>query len=134
MPATVRLATDEGASAPKKATGKAAGPLPLRVLAGSNSWKSDLEAVIYAEANMGKLKFLAVILIAPTTGIAAHAQDNGDKVAPEISGPTRQDYVTSTGATVPRPETLPRSSGETALDRKMRQRSKQIMNSICSGC
>jgi hypothetical protein len=83
---------------------------------------------------MGKLRFLAVILIAPMAGIAAHAQDNGDEVAPEVGGPTRQDYVTSTGATVPRPETLPQSSGETALDRKMRERSKRIMNSICSGC
>ena len=83
---------------------------------------------------MGKLRFLAVILIAPMACIAAHAQDNLDKVAPEASGPTRQDYVTSTGATVPRPETLPRSSGETAIDRRMGERSKRIMNSICSGC
>ena len=82
---------------------------------------------------MRKLKFIAVILTGSMAGIAAHAQDKGDKVAPEISGPT-QSYVTSTGATVPRPETLPKSSGETALDRKMRERSRRIMNSICSGC
>ena len=48
--------------------------------------------------------------------------------------PVTQGYVTTTGATVPRPETLPKSSGETALDRKIRERSKRIMNSICSGC
>jgi hypothetical protein len=66
-------------------------------------------------------------LIAPMAGIAANAQESGDKVGPEVSGPARQDYVTSSGATVPRPETLPQSSGETAL------RSKRITNSI-SGC
>ena len=95
-------------------------------------------AIIRKKQTMRKLKFIAVILAAPMVGIAAHAQDNSDKVAPN-NGPTQghpttQDYVTTTGATVPRPETLPQSSGETALDRKMRERSKRIMNSICSGC
>jgi hypothetical protein len=88
---------------------------------------------------MGKLIFIAVILTAPMAGFAAHAQDNGNKVAPEVSRPTQdhavnQDYVTTTGATVPRPETLPQSSGETALDRKIRERSRRIVNSICTGC
>jgi hypothetical protein len=88
---------------------------------------------------MRKLKFIAVILTAPIAGIAARAQDNSDNVTPEVSRPMpghpgNQNYVTSTGATVPRPEALPESSGETALDRKMRERSKRIVNSICTGC
>src|SRR5271157_1633913 len=57
---------------------------------------------------MAKLKFIAVILTAPMAGIAAYAQDNGGYVAPERSRPTpghllNQDYLTSTGETVPRP-------------------------------
>ena len=85
---------------------------------------------------MRKLKFIAVILAAPMVGIAAHAQDTATKSSEPTQGhpAPATGYVTTTGATVPRPETLPKSSGETALDRKMRERSKRIMNSICSGC
>jgi hypothetical protein len=86
---------------------------------------------------MRKLKFIAVILIAPMAGIAAHAQDTATRSPEPTQGhpaPVTQGYVTTTGATVPRPETLPQSSSETALDRRMREQSKRIMNSICSGC
>ena len=86
---------------------------------------------------MRELKFIAVILTLSMTGIAAvnaqDAQDKTDKTAPAAGGST-ESYVTSTGATVPRPDTLPKSYGETPLDRKIRERSKRIMSSICSGC
>ncbi len=84
---------------------------------------------------MRELKLIAIILIASMAGIAAYAQDTATRSPEPTQGhPATQDYVTTTGATVPRPETLPQSSGETELDRKMRDRSKRIMNSICSGC
>jgi hypothetical protein len=83
---------------------------------------------------MRELKFIAVILTAPLASIAAHAQDKGGAVTPKASEPARQDYVTSTGATVPQPDSLPKSYGETPLDRKIRERSHRIANSICSGC
>jgi hypothetical protein len=83
---------------------------------------------------MREWKFIAVILTAPLSSLAAHAQDKGDTVTPKASGPVRQDYVTSTGATVPQPDRLPKSYDETPLDRKIRERSHRIVNSICSGC
>ena len=79
-------------------------------------------------------KFIAVIVTAPLASLAAHAQDKGGAVTPKASGPARQDYVTSTGSTVPQPDSLPKSYEETPLDRKIRERSKRIMSSICSGC
>jgi hypothetical protein len=83
---------------------------------------------------MGEWKFIAVILIAPLISLAAHAQDKGNTVTPKASGPARRDYVTSTGATVPQPDNLPKSYDETPLDRKIREQSHRIVNSICSGC
>jgi hypothetical protein len=89
---------------------------------------------------MAKLTFLAVLtaLAAPIAGLAAHAQDNGGLVAPELAKPTpgqlvNQDYLTGTGATVPRPG-VPQASGPTPLDRAIRQQDNRIDNSICSGC
>jgi hypothetical protein len=89
---------------------------------------------------MAKLTFLAVLtaLAAPIAGLAAHAQDNGGLVAPELTKPTpgqllNQDYLTGTGATVPRPG-VPQASGPTPLDRAVRQQDNRIDNSICSGC
>jgi hypothetical protein len=86
---------------------------------------------------MAKLIFLAV-LIALAAPIAALAQDNGGLVAPELTKPTpgqllNQDYLTGTGATVPRPG-VPQASGPTPLDRAVRQQDNRIDNSICSGC
>jgi hypothetical protein len=86
---------------------------------------------------MAKLIFLAV-LTALAAPMAAHAQDNGGLVAPEITKPTpgqllNQDYLTGTGATVPRPG-VPQVSGPTPLDRAVRQQDNRIDNSICSGC
>jgi hypothetical protein len=86
---------------------------------------------------MAKMIFLAVLsaLAAP---MAAHAQDNGGLVAPELTKPTpgqllNQDYLTGTGETVPRPG-VSQGAGETPLDRAVRQQDNRIDNSICSGC
>ena len=56
---------------------------------------------------MAKSMVVAAFLLAVTVGVSAYGQDNG-LVAPELSKPTPghlldQDYLTSTGATVPRP-------------------------------
>ena len=89
---------------------------------------------------MAKLKFIAVILAASMASVAAHGQDKDNGlVAPEISKPTPgrlldQDYLTSTGATVPRPGRLPQSAGPTPLDRAIQQQDNKIDNSICNGC
>jgi hypothetical protein len=71
-------------------------------------------------------------------GVAAYAQDDGGYVAPQLSRPTpghllNQDYLTSTGETVPRPG-VPQSSGETPFDRYIGQQNDRIDNSICKGC
>ena len=88
---------------------------------------------------MAKLTFIAVILAASIASVAAYGQDNGGGyVAPELSKPTPgqlldQDYLTSTGETVPRPGAS-QSAGPTALDRAIEQQNNKIDNSICSGC
>jgi hypothetical protein len=85
-----------------------------------------------------KLKFFAIFLIASMAGFAAYAQDDSGYVAPELSKPApghllNQDYLTSTGETVPQPG-VPQSSGETPLDRYIEQQDDRIDNSICKGC
>ena len=87
---------------------------------------------------MRKLALAAVILTAVTPLGAAIAQSDGGLVAPELSKPTpghliNQDYLTSTGETVPRPG-VPQSSGPTPLDRSLQQQDKRIDKSICSNC
>jgi len=88
---------------------------------------------------MAKLKFIVVILAASMASIAAHGQDNGGGlVAPELSKPAPghlldQDYLTSTGETVPRPGAS-QSAGPTPLDRAIQQQDNKIDNSICSNC
>jgi hypothetical protein len=89
---------------------------------------------------MASLRFFAVILLAATmAGAVAYGQDNGGGlVAPEISKPAPghlldQDYLTSTGATVPRPGAS-QSAGPTPLDRAIQQQDNKIDNSICNGC
>ena len=88
---------------------------------------------------MARLKFIAVILAASMASIAAHGQDNGGGlVAPELSRPEPghlldQDYLTSTGETVPRPGAS-QSAGPTPLDRAIQQQDNKIDNSICNGC
>ena len=72
-------------------------------------------------------------------GAAAFAEDDGGGyVAPELSKPTdgqllNQDYLTGTGATVPRPG-VSQSDGSTPLDRAIQKQDNKIDNSICSGC
>ena len=88
---------------------------------------------------MAKLKFIAVILAASMASVAAHGQDKDNGlVAPEISKPTPgqlldQDYLTSTGETVPRPGAS-QSAGPTPLDRTIQQQDNKIDNGICKGC
>ena len=86
---------------------------------------------------MAKLALTAMIFTVLTAGIAAHAQEGGN-VAPELSQPTpghllNQDYLTSTGETVPRPG-VPQASGPTQLDRSIQLQDKLIDKSICSNC
>ena len=91
---------------------------------------------------MVKTKLLAIVIAAfgvPMAGIAAHAQDNGGLLAPEmLAKPTpgqllNQDLSTGIGATVPRPG-VPQASGPTPLDRSIQQQDNRIDNSICTGC
>ena len=87
---------------------------------------------------MAKLMFIAIILTAPMADLAAYAEDNGGYIAPEISTPTpgrlaNQDYLTSTGETVPRPG-VSQSAGPTPLDRSIERQDNRIDNSICIGC
>ena len=87
---------------------------------------------------MAKLEFIAVILAASMSGVVAYADENHGFVAPEISKPTPgqlldQDYLTSTGETVPRPGAS-QAAGPTPLDRAIRKQDNKIDNSICNGC
>jgi hypothetical protein len=85
---------------------------------------------------MAKSMVVAAVL-ATLAGLPAYAQNN-NLVAPELAKPAQgqlldKDYLTSTGATVPRPG-VPQGSGPTALDRKIQQEDNKIDNSICKGC
>ena len=87
---------------------------------------------------MLRLALIVIIFTALIAGVAANAQSDGGYVAPELSRPTpghllNQDYLTSTGETVPRPG-VPQSSGTTPLDRAIREQNDRIDNSICNGC
>jgi len=92
---------------------------------------------------MAKPIVIAAFLFAATAGVVAYGQNNNGPsgnglVAPELSKPTPgrlldQNYLTSTGATVPRPG-VPQASGPTPLDRAIRQENNRIDNSICNGC
>jgi hypothetical protein len=86
---------------------------------------------------MAKSTVIAAFLLAATAGVSAYGQDNG-LVAPEISKPAAgqlldQNYLTSTGETVPRPG-VPQASGPTALDRNIQEEDNRLDNSICQGC
>ena len=87
---------------------------------------------------MAKSIVIAMFLSAATAGVAAYGQDNSRLVAPELDKPApgrllNQDYLTSTGETVPRPG-VPQGSGPTPLDRAIQQQNNRIDNSICNGC
>ena len=87
---------------------------------------------------MPRLAPIVIIFAAPIASAAANAQSDGGYLAPELGRPTPghlliQDYLTSTGETVPRPG-VPQSSGTTPLDREIRQENDRIDNSICNGC
>jgi hypothetical protein len=87
---------------------------------------------------MVKFAFVAVILAASMTGVAAYGDEDHGLIAPERSKPApgqllNQDYLTSTGATVPQPGAS-QSAGPTPLDRQIEQQDNKIDNSICNGC
>ena len=87
---------------------------------------------------MLKPLLIVTILVASMAPIAASSQSDGAYVAPELSRPMpgqllNQDYLTSTGETVAHPGAS-QSSGETPLDRSIRQQNDRIDNSICKGC
>ncbi len=87
---------------------------------------------------MPRLALIVFIFAALNAGDPANAQSDGGYVAPELAKPApgrllNQDYLTSTGETVPRPG-VPQSSGETPLDRAIREQNDRIDNSICNGC
>lgn len=87
---------------------------------------------------MLRLAPIVIIFAALIAGVPAKGQTDGGYVAPELSKPTpghllHQDYLTSTGETVPRPG-VPQSSGPTPLDRAIEQQNDRIDNSICTGC
>jgi hypothetical protein len=63
-------------------------------------------------------------------------QDDGSTAAAprsDSAGLLRQNYITSTGATVPRPG-VSQAAGPTALDRGIERLNDKIDNSICKGC
>ena len=87
---------------------------------------------------MLKPLLIVTILVVPRAPVAASGQSDDGYVAPELSRPMpgqllNQDYLTSTGETVAHPGAS-QSSGETPLDRSIRQRNDRIDNSICQGC
>jgi hypothetical protein len=87
---------------------------------------------------MTKLLLAAIVLIAPFAALAANGQSDVGYVAPELGKPAPgrlldQDYLTSTGETVPRPGAS-QSAGPTPLDRAIQQQDNKIDNSICNGC
>jgi hypothetical protein len=87
---------------------------------------------------MSRITPIAIILTALLTGFAANAENDRGAVAPDLSQPPpghplHENYLTSTGKTVPRPG-LPQSSGETPLDRSIEQQDDRTQNSICSAC
>lgn len=80
----------------------------------------------------------ALVIIFIVLAAAANAQNDGGLVAPELSKPAPghlldQDYLTSTGETVPRPG-VPQASGPTPLDRSIERQNNRIDDSICNGC
>ncbi len=84
---------------------------------------------------MVRLALIVIIFLTLMAGAAANAENQGRYVAPELSKPTPgrlldQDYLTSTGATVPRPG-LPQSAGETPLGRPHRQQHLQRLLRLC---
>jgi hypothetical protein len=87
---------------------------------------------------MVKRLLTAIIFFVTFAAVAANGQSDGAYVAPELNKPMPgrlldQDYLTSTGETVPRPG-VPQSQGETPFDRHIEQENNRIDNSICSGC
>jgi hypothetical protein len=107
-------------------------------VSGALEHNSTPAMVVEQEDTMLRLTLIVMTFTALIAGVAANAQSDGGYVAPELSNPTPghlldQDYLTSTGETVPRPG-VSQSSGTTPLDRAIREQNDRVDNSICAGC
>ena len=76
--------------------------------------------------------FLVAIAVPGTLAQGAGAAGTGQDQSAGGIGP-RSNYVTSTGATVPRPGAS-QSGGTTSLDRGVEREDSKIEGSICKGC
>jgi hypothetical protein len=81
--------------------------------------------MVVEQDTMLRLTLIVITFTALIAGVAANAQSDRGYVAPERSNPTPghlldQDYLMSTGETVPRPG-VSQSSGTTPLDRAIRE-------------
>ena len=83
---------------------------------------------------MSKSSTLAVAFIA-VAATGAMAQGTGAPAGQGTQGGVgpRSNYITSTGATVPRPG-VSQSGGTTSLDRGVEREDSKIDGSICKGC
>jgi hypothetical protein len=61
------------------------------------------------------------------------AQNDGQAPETESARLLRENNITGTGATVPRPG-MPQGSGPTPLDHEIQRLDDKIQNSICKGC
>jgi hypothetical protein len=86
---------------------------------------------------MIKVSVTALFLVAMAS-VAANAQSDGSDTGRSVSAPSRgllnQDYLTSTGETVPRPGAAPLNPDVTPLDRQIRDNNDRVERSICSNC
>ena len=87
---------------------------------------------------MGKISLAAMMFIAESLcAVSGAALAQTPTTAPTREpGPTsllRQNYLTSTGETVPRPGAS-QGAGVTPLDRGVQQRDNQVTKSICRNC
>jgi len=58
----------------------------------------------------------------------------GPTAEPRGGGPSRVQFVTATGATVPKPALLPRDLGQMRAGRSAYEKDRQIEKSLCSNC
>ena len=83
---------------------------------------------------MMKLLFVA-LLCATVTGITVAQAQTGAGPAPRqrATGLLNENYLTSTGETVPHPGAS-QGAATTGLDRRIEQQNDRINQSICSNC
>jgi hypothetical protein len=83
---------------------------------------------------MMKLLFVALLCAAVTAITVAQAQTGtGPAPGPNATGLLNENYLTSTGETVPHPGAS-QGAATTDLDRRILRRNERIEQSICSNC